>query len=230
MNHPYPYPMAFRPPLVRALLNTDSNGNPINNQLPFKTQTRRVMKPRPLVHNNKVALWKREFEWILDEVPDYVIKACPRAGVGDRIWVKETMRVIWCDLSKHQIQVKYMADGTDSTILPFPERLKCRPVVGKCLPRGGYREVSRLLLDVVSVGVERIQDITPNDAIQEGIDIKVTESGIVYRDYSKKDFWVTDPIQSFRTLWDSINQDLGFGWDTNCVIWKRVLKKCQSPF
>ena len=57
-------------------------------------------------------------------------------------------------------------------------------------------------LEVVSVRVERVQDITPEDCRMEGIEAQ----GNYY-------------IAKFANLWDSINEKKGFGWNMNPWVW-----------
>ena len=76
------------------------------------------------------------------------------------------------------------------------------------------RWASRLTLEVVDVRVERVQDITPDDALAEGV--------------SETEWFAGDEasaVGAFRTLWDSINAARGYGWYANpwtwCISFKR---------
>jgi hypothetical protein len=63
----------------------------------------------------------------------------------------------------------------------------------------------RLLLDVTTIRVERLQAISEVDGRAEGIDAPTTGS---YR-------------AGYALLWDSLNEKRGYGWATNpwvCVI------------
>ena len=77
------------------------------------------------------------------------------------------------------------------------------------------RSASRITLEVVSVRVERLQDITEEDAKAEGV------SGLPLA--MMKVWPPTGPSQGvpmpmkdvFAALWDSLNAKRGFGWQTN---------------
>ncbi len=145
-----------------------------------KTQTRRVWK-RPEL---------RKADW---EIGDSSI-ACPYGEVGDRLWVRET----WCG-GQHGMPVHYKASWTEHEYGPA-----WKPSIH--MPR----KYSRITLEITGVRVERVQDMSVEDAINEGIGLSSV-----------------DPLGSFGQLWDSINAKCGYGWGVNPWVWvvefKRVL-------
>ena len=77
------------------------------------------------------------------------------------------------------------------------------------------RWASRLTLEVKEVRVERLQEISQEDAQREGLrgplidpelDSIVNQIGVA-------------PKESFSDLWDSINAKRGHGWETNPWVW-----------
>lgn len=70
------------------------------------------------------------------------------------------------------------------------------------------RWASRILLEVVEVRVERVQEITGEDCLMEGI-----------QPYTGIDFC---------TLWNSVNARRGFGWDTNPWVWVVTFKRIEG--
>lgn len=81
------------------------------------------------------------------------------------------------------------------------------------------RWASRLTLEITEVRVERVQSITANDCIAEGIpsrgidrDGPCIASALVY-------------IEDYKNLWDSLNAKRGFGWDINPWVWVLAFKK-----
>jgi hypothetical protein len=64
------------------------------------------------------------------------------------------------------------------------------------------RAASRILLDIVGVRIERLREISPDDALAEGIAPAGTGG---------------DPVLAYRNVWERIN---GAGsWDANPWVW-----------
>jgi hypothetical protein len=97
------------------------------------------------------------------------------------------------------------------------------------------REAARIFLRVKDVRVERLWDITEQDAINEGIlsnkvremllDIpRNTEKWCSYSAKAAQDKGQERPrtatnIGAFAYLWDKLNAKRGYGWDTNPFVW-----------
>lgn len=214
----------FRTPMVKANLEDR------------KTQTRRIIKPQPRCSDNhhffNEAGWKNDpfqprlgggFLWCANcgEYLGYnsgMGLRCPYGKPGDILWVRETWQY-----GSDSLPYIYKA-GYPHNIPPYIENvpdisiLKWKPSI--FMPR----EACRLFLEVVSVRVERLQDITEEDAKAEGVQFISDEYG--YRDYSS--FYGIGPIhltarESFQTLWISINGQKS--WDANPWIWVVEFKK-----
>lgn len=130
---------------------------------------------------------------------------CPYGKVGDRLWVRET----W-----------YSLDGTSK-----PDGLAFRadgevPYIKWRSPIFMPRWTSRITLEITDVRVQRLQDISDEDCIAEGIRY-VPQLGIMracgWQDYSGKTVGFLSPKDSYRSLWESIN---GAGsWALNPLVW-----------
>jgi hypothetical protein len=81
------------------------------------------------------------------------------------------------------------------------------------------RWASRLLLQVTSVRVERVQEISPHDALAEGVEY-------LYRDDSPPSKEIT--VSAFRNLWDSINAKRGYSWQSNPWVWVVEFEKVDQ--
>lgn len=143
---------------------------------------------------------------------------CPYGKPGDRLWVREAHRA--CDHFEIGTCVEYRADNV--VIKPeWPDTQtgwkweqdanatdweSWRPSIH--MPRWA----SRISLDVTRVRVQRLRDISEEDAQAEGC------PGVAFGRGSCGDEGVL-PTDQFIPLWDSINAKRGFGWDTNPWVW-----------
>ena len=160
-----------------------------------KTQTRRVMKPQPEV---------------LDDIQYYVSNSPFKTGMT--LWVRET----WASgsaydsynpsaLTPHTGKVWYR-DTPD----PDKQCGKWRPSI--FMPRWA----SRITLEITDARIERVQDITAEDALSEGV---VNDQALQGHHRT----WV--PQRLFSRLWDRINERRGYGWNANPWIWGVEFKK-----
>lgn len=199
-NSKIEHPILFNSEMVRAILGGR------------KTQTRRVVKPQPMLSNIRLgektlaARHALELKWLAKN-------KCPYGVPGDKLWVRETFRhfgnVSNSGITKAYIE--YKADGETLKRGKWEEKapIKSWWNTGKTpwspsihMPRWA----SRITLEVTGVRVERVQDIRDADAIAEGIDPKeVAARG-----------WV-DARVGFRDLWDSINAK--YPWESNPWVW-----------
>ena len=194
------HPILFSALMVRAILDGS------------KTMTRRVMKIQPPDASYQLAQCmsttgrKRDegrLHWLKCEGVRVIDGAgayfdCPYGHPGDRLWVRETF-------------VPHLCFGLDEEIIHYRADSESCSIDGTTLKRWKPsifmpRWASRITLEVVSVRVERVQDITHEDAIREGCKPHpLQDSQTVNGD--------------FETLWDSINAKRGLGWSQNPWVW-----------
>ena len=187
-------PILFSAQMVRAILEGR------------KTQTRRVMKPQPeMVSDHAVVPWDGDpatLQRLLFEngVP------CPYGQRGDLLWVREAhaySRLFdWMaprEVPPFQL-VSYRASMTDQQW----HDLHAKTRVSIHMPRWA----SRITLRINSVRVERLNQISEEDAEREGAKRKsIDDSVYVLCSYK----------HAFKTLWESIN---GPGsWAANPWVW-----------
>lgn len=145
----------------------------------------------------------------------------PQWQVRDRLWVRETF-------FDH-------GDNGDPS-MPLDERVEYRaePWDRQCEDReaGPWtpsihmpRKLSRLTLTLSGIRPERLQDISEEDAVAEGIE-RSDEPGIARWPFlgalhpikgTPKVF--ATAVQAYRSLWDSLNAKRGYGWDANPWVW-----------
>lgn len=182
-------PILFSAPMVRALLAGT------------KTQTRRVAKP---VRHPDLGNLYAPGALVLEHEPQHVIDRCnPYGQPGDRLWVRETHAFVpepayRCSTGVYQqinpedaYQACIYREGFDRC---FAERW--RPSIH--MPRWA----SRITLEITAVRVERLQDISREDAMAEGIVIQ-PDGGWGLADTTH--YHATDPRQSYFSLWEAIN-------------------------
>lgn len=203
------HPILFSGLMVRA--NLDG----------LKTQTRRILKPQPSFQDSifhgyfgvdgTKALFVSHSNTHRDTI------RVP-FSIGDRLWVREAHALLPRTAYRGSIgtgtiqQVEHPTDGYTAAV--FREGFDrsgaplWRPSIH--MPRWA----SRLTLIITDVRVQRLQDISEEDAIAEGV-VKVRDACHVIRgfDYDLSGLCHTSAITPFQKLWDHIN---GPGaWEAN---------------
>lgn len=166
---------------------------------------------------------------------------CPYGQPGDQLILGTT----WATLEKYDnrkpsdLPTEEMQPSTPGSVIrwdPIPiwsyfdsdEKPdgfgKLRP--GRFLPGFLRDRMPRETLKIVRA--ERVQDITEEDAISEGIDIECEQYHIAQNimdnlgvvDGASHSVERGSPeISVFKTLWESINADRGYGWGSNPWVW-----------
>lgn len=208
-------PIIFNADMVRAILDGR------------KTQTRRPVKPikHPFGH------------WLsVDDVAGEMIGgtgavSCPFGLKRQRLWVRETWNHANYPGCNYEAgtPVFYRADylndpwGADWERNPEGMRRKWRPSIH--MPR----TASRINLEITEVRVERLQDISGNDAIAEGLVTLSKDCGRTWK-YGLPDSdglphgagwawrdWEQDPRCAYKRLWESIYG--ADSWAENPWVW-----------
>ena len=205
-----------------------------------KTQTRRVIKPQlesQLIFCEQLGFSAWEDPGLnLDEGRQ---RCCPFGVVGDRLWVRETWGSLEADHPRCQNGRKpqegdtivYRANPADDyqwgAGKPSQGSFVWRPSIH--MPRWA----SRLAPVVTDVRVQRVQEISEEDALAEGVMCEFYDGSepisSCYWDYESK-MWSgafpkgEEARGSFRTLWDSINKKRNFGWEVNPTVWAVTFK------
>ena len=178
-------PIHFSAPMVRAILDGS------------KTQTRRVVKQdrEGLLDCEPTPAWDAFWQCV----------ACPYGKPGDRLWCRETFAIV--------PRTAYArSEGVQQMLRPDDDHDAAIYRAGWDRSNGGFRWrpsihmprwASRILLEIVSVRVERLQDISEDDARAEGIAYSERFEG--YCTGEAEHFNSHDPRQSYFSLWEAIN-------------------------
>lgn len=198
----------FKAEMVRATLDGS------------KTQSRRIVKGEAEFIDCLTGDCPHEKQRECDAA---IAAECPYGVAGDRLWVRETLKRVgkW---------MFYAADGTAVQVGNHDckwewQRAKLPSIH---MPRWA----SRITLEITGVRVERVQDISEEDAWAEGCKRGLpTDNGGYFPAEELDD--ANDPRSSatgwdcardwYGDLWDSIN---GKGaWDANPWVWVLKFKK-----
>lgn len=190
-------PILFSTEMVRAILDGR------------KSQTRRIIKPQPEIIKKVPYYIELEQHWgklsfTYSDGESRLVN--PKYDIGDVLWVRETWSPIEFEDGTH---FRYKASFVENNCL----NPKWRPSI--FMPK----EASRIKLKVTNIRVERLQDITEEDAVAEGIEplseYDPKKYGWRFKDYLHNSSCL--PKASYQTLWESIN---GKGsWEVNPWVW-----------
>lgn len=203
-------PIIFSGDMVRAILGGR------------KTQTRRVVR-HDLVANADICNIDKNYFYVEDRYGDsrHITDFCPCGKVGDRLWVREAWSILLTDghltnmpTFEHQVyhhsgvrigqtyfdgegKIVYYADGNE-----YPTHIRHKSPNGWRPSINMPRWASRILLEITNVRVEKLKDISPTNAMNEGMP-----------------FGSLKPRQEFLQRWDAIKKKRGYGSENNPYVW-----------
>lgn len=217
--------MIFNSEMVRAILEGR------------KTQTRRIMKVQPgtpefglrrIIESSK-ANENGMYFWSQDDACGIKARSkpflFPYGEVGDRIWVRETFRVHSraTDVATLVYRASVRNSWTEQTHR-VPVAVCNKPATPEKWTPSIHmpRWASRLLLEITNVRVERLNNISYDDAISEGIKQEWTciDPGLGL--YAHEN----DVQGDYETLWKSIYGEES--WDANPWVWVIEFKRVEG--
>ena len=182
-------PILFSAEMVRAILDGR------------KTMTRRIVKPQAAILTDELA---RSLNVRPPEKENQPVIRCPYGEIWDRLYVRETWRS-----QTHSFPTgwpyEYKATA-DRDGVPVDEPWKS-PIF---MPKSA----ARIWLEITGVRVERLQEITDEEALLEGC----------YQDNE----WVYSPGElrgRFKKLWQSIHGPES--WSLNPYVWVIEFKRIE---
>ena len=219
-------PILFSTPMINALVEDR------------KTQTRRVVKqPKD---KNVSLFYKGKPICLPPRIEDISISNLienakfPYGKVGDLLYVKENFATdgildhLKPSLLSHDHSIFYIANQ-EWILGDFDKKYQGVHAKNKGKTRPNIfmpKWASRLTLEITDIRVERLQDISEEDAIAEGCEHPLKDDpdrGLIEACAD----WVADERTSFARLWKSINgKD---SWDKNPFVWVLEFKvhKCN---
>lgn len=236
-------PILFSAPMVRAILEG------------LKTVTRRVVKPQfktgPVDVVDGVPSWDSPTNYAGEvQMNTQRGKPCPYGQPGDRLWVRET----FIDLRGTGVEHRPDPDGP---LQRYAYAADCRPGSHSDEVRKDFglkykpsihmpRDACRILLEITDVRVERLQDISEDQAKAEGCFFtdygqQCFHGGTGWKDvgdcpaqagHQQRNGWAWDkttsheqclftPRFAFANLWNSVGGD----WDANPWVWVVEFKR-----
>jgi hypothetical protein len=214
-------PILFNTAMVKAILDEK------------KTMTRRTNKmwndfcePLPDFIDNKARTYAIQ-NYGNREHTDYLSMCEVKMPIceGDILYIREAW---WKNNDRYYYLVDY--DLPELVKKQLNKGCKCRPSIH--MPK----EAARIFLKVTNVRVERLQDISFLDALNEGIKPQITEySGILDHSEIAVAYSISCKkacIDAFHKLWDSTIKKAEldrYGWNSNPYVFVYEFEKCEKP-
>lgn len=247
-------PILFNGAMVRAILNGQ------------KTQTRRIVKPHGWTTEQMSkyefahVLQAADAEGLTCKQPAKDAYAgfnltpgaasptyfkCPFGTIGDQLWVRENFQPFLnedCDgdmrlanwKTGENYHCSYPATDGIHEFLDWDDNLQSSVKPSIHMPRWA----SRITLEITSICVERLQDISEKDAAAEGFAKLSKDNGTTWKygipdsdglpgtddsGWPWKD-WEQDSRNAFKKLWNSIGGD----WEANQWVWVIEFKRVEQ--
>lgn len=240
------HPIIFTPENARA------------NREGRKTQTRRVVKSQPETNHGKIGdvFYAQSSGYLATNIPaaggyKTVPLRCPHGRPGDLLWQKEKWRGRALAGTRFRCE---LAAGGDFEIDTVDDCQFWRPILRKAVreyPKWQPsmfmpRELSTTTLRVTDTRVERVQEISSDDAVAEGatgrrlqgpygeytgwsmdwsrVGSRSRFAGGIHprgeeQPLTESEVALGSPQAAFGNLWDSINAKRGHGWEKNDWVW-----------
>lgn len=203
--------MIFNGEMVRAILDDR------------KTQTRRIINPQPSLTRSGF-FWKGSYYGAgssdAETNRNFAHVACPHGKPGDRLWVRETFATGLSTKSTLAYRATHKRQDLEDG---FYDTIKWTPSIH--MPRWA----SRITLEITSVWVERLNDISKEDAVAEGIKTGCCGNETNWRDA----FYVPGDKQPYLNaataygyLWKSIYGDES--WQANPWVWAVEFRRVEG--
>ena len=201
------------------LFNTDDVRATLDER---KTVTRRVIKPYPQGY----------FE--VNEEPLYIYdtslgqrRIYSPYQPGDILYVRESWNTkcynceFECHMACNAPYYVYRANINEQG-----DMMKWRPSIH--MPK----EAARLWLKVTDVRAERLQDMSHDAPMKEGIHFCECPDGFTWKEHTDMQNCYLNPMGAMKALWNSTIKKkdlLCYGWNANPWVWVITFERCEKP-
>ncbi|HEK0243435.1 hypothetical protein FA568_09800 [Pseudomonas aeruginosa] len=200
-------PILFNDQMVRAILEGR------------KTVTRRVVKPQPDFLGSMVDP-NTPFKTL--DAGLHARITCPYGEPGDRLWVREA----WA--ADAQVDAIAPSDLSQGEPIWYPADLSVRQTGCSMISKGRVRPsihmprwASRILLEITAVRVERLQDISEEQALAEGVRGEPCDH--TRQACADIGCWGDTAKGAFGFLWESLKGE--GSWAANPWVWVVEFKR-----
>jgi hypothetical protein len=195
-------PILFSAEMIRAILDGR------------KMQTRRVIKGLDnhvnFFYPLKDGRWESGEDYFDGDGEIFANIKCPYGKSGDELWVRENFQIYRRNVEAQTVLTKYKHPNKflwhGLTVREWEKFNKWKKPFSPKSKLFMFRSLSRIQLKITNIRVERVQDISEEDILDEGIGLKDWDSGDVL-------------IAKWIKTWNSINKDRGYGWEENPWVW-----------
>ena len=196
-----------------------------------KVQSRRVVKTEEGDHaivsginkkNGKFCLFikRHKKHWLDSESPCHNFYYS-KYQKDEVIWVRESVKISGFEISEQKFDIKYMADNKlVSFFLPHKHIDKSWTKKRGKVPGGCIKEMARIFLEVASVRVEKLQDISITDIKNEGCPEKFWNGRTGTKEQVVK-WWID--------TWNK-TAPKGYKWEDNPYVFVYEFKRVEKHY
>lgn len=178
--------ISFNQEMVTAILNNR------------KTQTRRLIKPKKggdILFIDPNTAQAGESILIDEDTMSITIFSCPYGNIGDRLWVKEPFALVPATAFKNSIDVVQTINPENSEeVAVYAAGWQHAQLITWSRPSEMPYWAHRISLEITNIRTQSLQDITSEDALQEG-------------------FLPESTVDEFAAFWGKER------WDENPYVW-----------
>lgn len=224
-------PILYSTPMVQAILldkksaTRRTKGLEGINKSPEKFMYDGLALPCPVPLRDENHHWFNILDDDGKDTGNYQTVKCPYGQVGDVLWVRETFLNI-SEFKEAPLFSNVLGDFVYKADTDFIGCNQWKPSIH--MPK----KAARIFLEIQSITIERLQEITEIGAIAEGIEqvgVNMMDHPLykIYNNLHPDRDGIIYPKVSFCSLWESIN---GVdSWELNPWVWVIEFEKTEKP-